>query len=93
MLDLREVTSFADYFIICSASNQRQAQAIADELHKQVKDLHGELPISLEGYENAGWILADYGDFLVHIFSPEAREFYGLERLWRHAKRVEIPAA
>ena len=56
-----------------------------------MKDL-GELPISLEGYDNAEWILMDYGDFLIHIFLPPTREFYDLERLWRHAKKVDVPA-
>jgi ribosome-associated protein len=88
-LDLREVTSFADFFVLCSGANQRQIQAIADEVGKQLKQ-EGQMPISLEGYENAEWILADYGDFLVHIFSEKARHFYDLDRLWRHAHEVKI---
>lgn len=89
ILDLREVTSFTDFFVICSASNPRQAHAIADEVHKGLKQT-GELPVSMEGYEAAEWILLDYGDFIVHIFSENARAYYDLERLWRHAKAVEI---
>ncbi len=89
ILDLREVTSFTDYFVICTATNPRQGHAISDEIHKQLKDM-GELPVSVEGYERAEWILMDYGDFLVHIFSPTARDFYDLERLWRHAKTVKF---
>jgi ribosome-associated protein len=92
VLDLRDVTSFADFFVICSGANQRQIQAISDEIGMQLKRL-GELPISVEGYENAEWVLADYGNFLVHIFSPKTRSYYELERLWRHAKEVPLPAA
>ena len=92
VLDLTGITSFADYFVICTGSNQRQVQAISDEVGLQLKHQAGELPISVEGYNQAEWVLADYGDLLVHIFSPKAREYYGLERLWRSAKTVEIPA-
>ena len=91
VLDLREVTTFTDFFVICSASNGRQGQAIADEIGKQLKEI-GEKPVSVEGYDPAEWILMDYGDFIVHIFSETARSYYDLERLWRHAKRVELPA-
>lgn len=90
VLDLREVTSFTDYFIICSGTNARQIQAITDEILKQLSDL-GERAISTEGYEGADWVLIDYGDYVVHVFSEKAREYYDLERLWRHARRVEIP--
>ena len=90
MLDLREITSFTEYFVICSGSNQRQIQAISDEVGLELKEL-GVLPLSREGYEHAEWILADYGDCVVHIFSERARLYYDLERLWRQAKMVEIP--
>jgi len=93
VLDLRGVTSFADFFVICTGSNMRQVQAISDEVGLQMKQQARELPISLEGYDQAEWVLLDYGDLLVHIFSPKAREYYDLERLWRSAKQVEIPAA
>ena len=93
VLDLTGVTSFADFFVICTGANQRQIQAISDEVNLQLKRQAGELPISVEGYNQADWVLADYGDLLVHIFSPKAREYYGLERLWRSARPVEIPAA
>jgi len=89
VLDLREVTSFTDYFVICTSANPRQGQAIADEIGKQLKEL-GELPVSAEGYDPAEWILLDYGDFLVHILSTAARSYYDLERLWRHAKAVDL---
>jgi ribosome-associated protein len=91
VLDLTGLTSFTDYFVLCTGSNARQVQAISDEINLQLKD-RGELPLSVEGYEQAEWILADYGDFLVHIFSPKARAYYDLERLWRGAKGVEIPS-
>ncbi|HXS98264.1 MAG TPA: ribosome silencing factor [Candidatus Limnocylindrales bacterium] len=91
VLDLTGITSFADYFVICTGGNQKQVQAIADEVGQRLKKENGELPISLEGYNQAEWVLADYGDLLVHIFSPKAREYYGLERLWRGAKTVQIP--
>ena len=89
-LDLREVTSFTDFFIICSVTNPRQGQAVSDEIHRELKNI-GELPVSVEGYDPAEWILMDYGDFLVHIFSENARSYYDLERLWRHARTVNIP--
>jgi ribosome silencing factor RsfS/YbeB/iojap len=93
VLDLRSITSFADFFVISTGSNPRQVQAIADEVGLQMKQQAQELPLSLEGYEQAEWVLMDYGDLLVHIFSPKARAYYDLERLWRNAKPVEIPAA
>jgi ribosome-associated protein len=92
VLDLREVTSFADYFVILSGANTRQIQAIADEIHQRLKKL-GEMPASMEGYDNAEWVLMDYGDYLVHIFSDKARLYYDLERLWRDAKTVELAPA
>jgi ribosome-associated protein len=90
VLDLKEVTSFTDYFVICSAANSRQGHAICDEIEKGLKAM-GERPVSVEGFNPGEWILMDYGDFLVHIFSTSARSFYDLERLWRHAKVLEIP--
>ncbi len=90
ILDLREITSFTDFFVLCSVSNPRQGHAVCDEVEKELK-LTGELPVSIEGYDAAEWILMDYGDFLVHIFSEKARAYYDLERLWRHAKAIESP--
>ena len=91
VLDLREITSFADYFLICTGTNSRQNQAISDEIYLQMKN-RGEIPVSLEGYDNGEWILQDYGDLICHVFLDRTRTYYDLERLWRHAKRVEIPA-
>jgi ribosome-associated protein len=90
VLDLRDITSLADYFLICTGNNTRQNQAISDEIYLKLKD-QGEMPVSIEGYDNAEWILQDYGDFIVHIFLPTARSYYDLERLWRHAKNVPLP--
>lgn len=77
--------------MVCTGANPRQVQAIGDEVNLRLKHEAGELPISVEGYTQAEWVLADYGDLLIHIFSPKAREYYSLERLWRSAKNVEIP--
>ncbi|MEJ7624912.1 MAG: ribosome silencing factor [Pyrinomonadaceae bacterium] len=90
-LDLREITSFTEFFIIASGTNQRQVQAIADEINEQLKKQLTLKPVRVEGYSSAEWVLLDYGDFVVHLFNGEAREFYDLARLWRDAGRVEIP--
>lgn len=92
VLDLTGVTSFTDYFVLCNGANTRQCQAISDQIAFELKE-HGELPHSIEGYNQAEWILLDYGDFLIHVFSPQARSYYDLERLWRSAKNIDIPAA
>lgn len=90
-LDLRDVASFTEFFIIVSGANTRQAQAISDEISEQLKKQLKSKVVRIEGYRSAEWILLDYGDFIVHIFEKEARGFYDLERLWRDAKKVEIP--
>ncbi|MBP6004244.1 MAG: ribosome silencing factor [Pyrinomonadaceae bacterium] len=91
-LDLRDIASFTEFFIIASGTNQRQVQAIADEINEQLKKQLGSRPVRIEGYSTADWVLLDYGDFVVHIFNTESREFYDLARLWRDARRVEMPA-
>lgn len=91
VLDLTGITAFADYFVICNGSNQKQIQAISDEIGMQLKQRAHELPKSVEGYNQAEWVLADYGDLVIHIFTPKAREYYDLERLWRSAKHLEVP--
>ncbi len=90
-LDLREIASFTEFFVIASGTNQRQVQAISDEIAEQLKKQTDARPVRIEGYNTAEWILMDYGDFVVHIFDKDARDFYDLERLWRDARRVEIP--
>lgn len=91
VLDLREIASFTDYFIIASGTNVRQVQAIADEVVEQLKK-QGTRAARVEGYKTAEWVLVDYGDFIVHVFEDKARKFYDLERLWRDAVRVSLPA-
>jgi ribosome-associated protein len=88
-LDLREVTSFADYFLICSGTSTRQVQAISDEILEKLRAA-GTRSLHVEGYELAEWILIDYGSLIVHVFIESARAFYNLERLWRDARRMEI---
>ena len=92
VLDLRNATTFTDYFVICSGTNAKQVQAIAEEIDRQLGQ-RGARAKSLEGFKNAEWILADYGDMIVHVFSQQAREYYQLERLWNQAVDVPIPAA
>ena len=90
-IDLREVASFTEFFIIASGSNMRQVQAISDEITEKLKEQLNSRVVRVEGYSAGEWVLLDYGDFIVHIFEQKAREFYDLERLWRDAKKVEIP--
>ena len=91
ILDLREIASFTEYFLICSGTNQRQVQAIADAIDERLRK-EKKRPMHIEGYNAAEWILLDYGDFIVHVFSATSRRFYDLERLWRDAKRIEVNA-
>lgn len=90
VLDLREIASFTDYFVITSGTNARQVQAIADEVVEQLKK-QGTRAARMEGYKSGEWVLVDYGDFIVHVFDSKARQFYDLERLWRDAARVALP--
>jgi ribosome-associated protein len=89
LLKLTEVAVFTDYFLICSGSSNRQVQAISDEVDLRLRQA-GLQPAHVEGYNHAEWVLMDYVDFVVHIFSEKAREFYGLERLWRTSVRVAV---
>ena len=89
-LDLTKVQAFTDFFFICTGQNVRQVQAIADAIEAALaKD--GLKPAHVEGYDRANWILLDYFTFIVHVFAPDAREFYDIERLWGSAERVEMP--
>jgi ribosome-associated protein len=90
VLDLKKAGAFTDYFVICSASNPRQVQAIADAVEQALK-AEKQRPSLVEGYARAEWILLDYFDFVVHVFSKHARDFYGLDRLWGSATRHEFP--
>src|SRR3954452_23670379 len=80
--------AFTDYFVLCSGTNPRQVQAIADEVELRLKST-GLRPNNVEGYKQAEWVLIDYVDFVVHVFSEKARKFYDLERLWKSARRLE----
>jgi ribosome-associated protein len=80
--------AFTDYFVLCSGTNPRQVQAIVDEVELRLKSA-GLRPTQIEGYNQAEWVLVDYFDFVVHVFSEKARKFYDLERLWKTAKRIE----
>jgi ribosome-associated protein len=91
VLDLRKAAGFTDFFVICSGANPRQIRAIADSVMAALADEEVK-PAHVEGYDRAEWVLLDYFDFIVHIFAPETRLFYGLERLWGSAERVEVPA-
>jgi ribosome-associated protein len=89
VLKLIGVTTFTDYFVICSANSSRQVQSISGEIEdalraKKVRPLH------IEGFSNAEWVLMDYGTFIVHVFNEKSRQFYDLERLWRDAEKVEL---
>jgi ribosome-associated protein len=90
VIDLRAIATFTDYFLITSGANQRQVQAIADEVVDKLKKA-GTPAARVEGYRTAEWVLVDYGDFIVHVFEDKARKFYDLERLWREGQRVELP--
>ena len=92
ILDLRKAAGFTDYFIICSGTNPRQIRAIADAIMETLA-AEGAKPAHIEGYDRSEWILLDYFDFIGHIFAPETRTFYGLERLWGNAERIEVPAS
>jgi ribosome-associated protein len=90
VLDLRKTGGFTDYFVICSGKSGRQIQAIADAVKDTLKTEFGERPMLAEGLDKSEWILLDYFDFIVHVFSVECRAFYGLERLWGNAERREF---
>ncbi|MEO8482098.1 MAG: ribosome silencing factor [Acidobacteriota bacterium] len=91
VLDLRKGLAFTDFFVICTGANTRQVQAIADGIQEALRK-HGTKPALIEGVQRGEWILIDYFDFVVHIFTPATREFYSLEKLWGDAERIEIPA-
>lgn len=90
LLDLRKAGAFTDYFLVCTGANPRQVHAIADAVEQALKASRIR-PAHVEGHKRAEWVLLDYFDFIVHVFSPAARAFYGLERLWGSAVRVELP--
>ena len=91
VLDLTKSSAFTDFFVICTGTNRRQVQAIADAVEESVART-GTKPALVEGYERGDWVLLDYFDFIVHVFMPASREFYNLERLWGDAEKVEVSA-
>ena len=91
-LDLRDVLGYTDYFVIATGNTDRQTKAIHDRIHLGMKNEHGLLPRRVEGLAESRWILMDYLDVIVHIFTPEAREFYRLEQLWGEAPKRAVGA-
>jgi len=91
VLDLRKAAGFTDFFVVCSGGNVRQVHAIADAVVEALGE-DGIKPAHVEGYYRSEWILIDYFDFIVHVFAPETRVFYGLDRLWGNAERIEAPS-
>jgi len=91
VLDLHNAQGFTDFFVICSGTNPRQIKAIADAIDTLLRRSYVR-PNHVEGYERAEWILIDCFDFIVHIFNPQTRAFYALERLWGNAERIDVPA-
>jgi len=89
VLDLRKASAFTDFFVICTGANVRQVQAIADGVQEALRET-GLRPSLVEGYEHGQWVLIDYFDFIVHVFSAATREFYGLERLWGDAQKIDV---
>jgi ribosome-associated protein len=89
-LDLREVAGYTDFFLICSGNTDRQTKAIHDAIHEELKKAHGILPRRVEGISQARWILMDYLDCVVHIFTPDMRDYYRLEQLWGDVPRLQL---
>jgi ribosome-associated protein len=89
LLNLEKAAGFTDFFLICSGGNPRQIRAIADAILETLRE-EGAKPAHMEGYDRSEWVLLDYFDFIVHVFTPETRTFYDLERLWGNAERIEV---
>jgi len=89
VLDLRDTPAFTDFFILCSGNSQRQVKAIADAVEDALRAAKLR-PAHIEGYDRADWVLMDYFSFIVHIFTPQTRSFYALERLWGDAERIDV---
>ena len=93
ILDMRPVCTFTDYFVICTGRNPRQTAAIWDEVHGKLKQDERLIPRTVDGTQEGSWILADYLDVVLHVFTPEARTYYRLEDLWNDVPAVEVEAA
>jgi ribosome-associated protein len=92
VLDLRNTPAFTDFFVLCSGLNQRQVKAIADAVEETLRTASVR-PAHIEGYDRAEWVLMDFFTFIVHVFTPQTRQFYSLERLWGDAERIEVSDA
>jgi len=90
ILDMRELTPVFDYFVIASGGSRRQLHAISEEIDHALEDDLGDKRLGIEGYGESRWILLDYGDVVIHLFDPQTRDYYALEQLWAHAKRVPL---
>ena len=90
ILDLRGISTFTDYFVICSAASEPQLKAISSSVREQVREKCNRRPTSEDGYPESQWIILDYGDVIMHIFNAEKRRFYGLENLWSDAARITL---
>ena len=88
ILDIRELTTIFDYFVVVTGTSRRQLHAISDEIDRVFQEELGDRRMGIEGYDESHWILLDYGDVVVHVFDDETRTYYGLEELWAHAKRI-----
>ncbi|HUJ91952.1 MAG TPA: ribosome silencing factor [Gaiellaceae bacterium] len=93
ILDMRPVCTFTDYFVVCTGRNPRQTAAIWDEVHGKLKQEEEVVPRSVDGAQEGSWILADYLDVVLHVFTPEARSYYKLEELWSDVPEVQVEAA
>lgn len=90
ILDISEITTISDYFVITSGNNYNQVRAIADNVEEELLKKHGMKPERVEGYNNGEWILLDYIDYVIHVFDREQRLFYDIERIWSDGKEIEV---
>lgn len=88
IIDIADITTIADYFVICSATSARQIKAIVDRIAEEIKHETSIMPLSIEGIPDGGWVLVDYGGVVVHVFTPEQREYYDLEGYWQEGKTI-----
>lgn len=88
VLDMRELTAMFDYFVVATGTSRRQLHAISEEIDRTLEQDLGDRRLGIEGYQDSRWILLDYGDVVIHLFDPEARDYYAIEELWDHARRV-----
>ena len=93
MLDLRDISTFTDFFVICSGTSEPQLKAIANEIETRLREEHSLRPVAIDGFPASQWIVLDYLQVIVHVFHQAKRVFYSLERLWGNAERMEVQAA